>query len=184
MTEIPAVMRRLANDGLANFEVDGNHLAIPVALVREVNPKTAITPVPTGPGWVLGLMQLRGEILTVVDPGPPFGRDSVEPGPDSHLLLLKSRSELAFEGSDQVFAPTDSVAILVDQIGDVVRVADSEIQSRPANLPAAAMPIVLGTCDVGGRALALIDTEALLSAVETSPPRDGRGAGPTPEERG
>ena len=49
------------------FELAGESYAIPLAQVREVGPLHDVTPVPGTPGFVLGIINLRGEIRTVID---------------------------------------------------------------------------------------------------------------------
>ena len=49
------------------FELAGESYAIPLAQVREVGPLHDLTPVPGTPGFILGIINLRGEIRTVID---------------------------------------------------------------------------------------------------------------------
>ena len=49
------------------FELAGETYAIPLTQVREVGPLHDLTPVPGTPGFVLGIINLRGEIRTVID---------------------------------------------------------------------------------------------------------------------
>jgi purine-binding chemotaxis protein CheW len=59
--------------------------ALYLGLVREVVPMAPITPVPGSPSWLLGVVNLRGEILPVIDSARPLGiRDA---GPRTHLTV-------------------------------------------------------------------------------------------------
>jgi purine-binding chemotaxis protein CheW len=55
---------------LVLVEVAGRRLAVPAARVREVSAVSTVTPIPTAPPPVVGLTQLRGQIIAVLDLAP------------------------------------------------------------------------------------------------------------------
>jgi purine-binding chemotaxis protein CheW len=70
----------------------GKRWALPTARVREVAALQAITPVPTAPAPVVGLTQLRGQIVPVLDLAPPEGEardDARAPRPGDALVLVE-----------------------------------------------------------------------------------------------
>ncbi len=74
-------------------ESGGRTFALPTARVREVAALQALTPVPTAPPPVVGLTQLRGQIVPVVDLAPGDGGDAHDdaraPRPGDALVLVE-----------------------------------------------------------------------------------------------
>ena len=83
------------------------------------------------------MLNLRGQIVTVMDLASRFNRKSCKISPTSRCIVLKKESELrslpAFDSIKDQTGP-DVVGLLVDRIGDMIVVKDNEIGSAPANL--------------------------------------------------
>ena len=74
--------------------------AVEMDAVREVVRAAPTTPVPFGPSWLLGLANLRGEILPIVDSGEALGGDRVED--PTHLVVVevaRGKAALAATGA-------------------------------------------------------------------------------------
>jgi len=100
------------------FRLANNLIGVSILTVREIVPKFKITEVQKSPDFVLGLMNLRGQILTIFDVGVLFGFEKRQIHSDSHIIIFKHKD----------------VGFIVDQIGDVVGVNDKNIESIPANI--------------------------------------------------
>jgi purine-binding chemotaxis protein CheW len=77
----------------------------PIAVVREVNHLTPVTRLPNTPDWVDGVIDLRGEVLPVVNLRARLGLPRVANTPESRLLILdlhERSSALVVDGVDQV----------------------------------------------------------------------------------
>ncbi len=99
------------------FRIDGGLLGVDVLMVREINRVLDITPVPKAPEYVRGLVNLRGQTITVFDLGARLGLPLREITGESHNVVLKHYP----------------VGLLVDSIGNIVQCAESQIEPRPAN---------------------------------------------------
>lgn len=73
------------------FEVAGVNLAIDLALVEEVVPRGAVTPVPDSPPFLLGLTAVRGKVMGVIDASRRYG---IGPALGNHLLVCLVRGNL------------------------------------------------------------------------------------------
>jgi purine-binding chemotaxis protein CheW len=74
--------------------------AIELRTVREVVRAGLMMPVPGGPSWLLGVVNLRGEIVPVVDSAGPLGDERVEQ--PSHLIVVdtsRGRAAVAASGT-------------------------------------------------------------------------------------
>ena len=100
------------------FRIDRHLLGLDVLGVREINRVVDMTPVPRAPDHVRGLVNLRGQILTVFDLGARLGLGARRIGRSTHNVILKS----------------DAVGLLVDAIGEVIQADIEDIEAPPANV--------------------------------------------------
>jgi chemotaxis signal transduction protein len=105
-------------------EVGGRRLGLPTARVREVAAAAMVTPVPTAPAPVVGLTQLRGQILPVLAlaPADTAGGVGFAPRPDDPLVIVElgpARAALLVDrvlglGSDEGVERVDLGALFDD----------------------------------------------------------------------
>lgn len=121
----------------ATFVIDEHLFGINVLLVREVNPHTNFTPVDLAPDYVRGLMNLRGQIVTIIDPAVRLGIGKRDITPGSRCIVLKTAREIEEreDAADLVAdVVNDNVGLLVDAIGDMVSADTRYIEPPPANI--------------------------------------------------
>ncbi len=119
-----------------SFILDGHLFGIDILLVREIIRNFEYTPVEHAPEGVQGLLNLRGQIITVLDLGRELGISEYEGGGRRHCIILKATDEMArFLDDDEIVneAGSETVGILVDDITDVIPVNPEQIESPPAN---------------------------------------------------
>jgi len=139
-----------SNQQFCTFFLDGLFFGVEVEKVQEVIRHQPTTRVPLAPEVVGGLINLRGQIVTAVD--------------------LRRRLELPER--DRALAPmnvvvrTDegAVSLLVDEIGDVVEVRESDFEDPPDTLSGVARELIRGAFKLKGKLLLSIDTEKALTA--------------------
>ena len=120
----------------ATFHLNEYYFGLNVLLVREVNKSIDITPVDGALPFIKGLMNLRGLIVTVLDPGEKLSLGSREVTEETRCVVLKTDSEvdrIRATGVDLERTYPDLVGLLVDRIGDMVNVEDDDIEAPPAN---------------------------------------------------
>jgi purine-binding chemotaxis protein CheW len=137
------------------FHVDDLFLGIEVERVQEVLRDSDITPVPTAPSAVRGLINLRGQIVTAIDLASKFGKAGRE-GESSTVLVLDAGSSL--------------LSFVVDRAGDVVEVDDESFEPPPDTLKGEARRLIRGTYKMQNQLLLVLDVE---HALETDPASDG-----------
>ena len=128
------------------FELDGEPYALELSFVREVYPLTDITPLPGTPPFVLGIINVRGEIFSVVNLKTFFGLPNSPLTPQSKAIILESEAM--------------SFAILADATRQVQRIPIEAIQPPPATLAGLQARYVRG---VTNRPLTLLDAAKILS---------------------
>jgi len=97
--------------------VGGQRFALDVQTVREIRGWSTFTPVPHAPDFVLGMINLRGAVLPVIDLGGRLGRGPTEVTSASVVVVVEISQSQA--------------GLLVDEVCDIVSVAASEIQAAP-----------------------------------------------------
>lgn len=112
--------------------------AVPLARAREILPWPPVTPLPTAPGWVLGVSNLRGEVIPVLDTAALLGvGDVFEP---SHAVVVTTP-----RGPGALAATAMPEAL---ELGDPVGVSE--------------LPAGRGRFEAGVRVATLLDLDALL----------------------
>jgi purine-binding chemotaxis protein CheW len=124
---------------------------IDVRIIREINRILDITPLPHSADYVRGLINLRGQIVTILDLGVRLGLPRKTTGQDSHNIILKGSSEAEHP-----------IGFLVDAIGDVVDVEDARIEPLSANVGEAEGLFLSGVVKMDTGLLVLLNIRRVL----------------------
>ncbi|MEG3935077.1 MULTISPECIES: chemotaxis protein CheW [unclassified Microcoleus] len=140
------------NMSLAVFALNGEYLGIPLDLVREFTDIGQVTPVPCTPDRIVGNINLRGEIVTLIDIRSVLNM-SLNMS-DSANYLSKA---IVVEVGDLV------TGIVVDEILDIIYLNVSEIAAVPTALYSANREYLRGTALYGEKMMAILNLPKLLS---------------------
>lgn len=99
------------------FKLGEEVYGINVMQVQEVLRLTEIAPVPGAPNYVMGIINLRGNVVTVIDARIRFGLFEKEPDDATRIIIT--------EVDNQV------IGMLVDSVAEVVNLTSSEIEKAP-----------------------------------------------------
>jgi len=136
------------------FRLENEKYGINVMQVQEVLRITEIAPVPGAPSYVLGIINLRGNVVTVIDTRSRFGLPSVETDDSSRVVIIESEEQV--------------VGILVDSVAEVVDLDPSEIETAPNVGTEESAKFIQGVASHDGELLILVDLNKLLSDEEWS----------------
>jgi purine-binding chemotaxis protein CheW len=125
---------------------------INVMQVQEVLRVTEIAPVPGAPGYVLGIINLRGNVVTVIDTRTRFGLPSKEMDDSSRIIVIESEKQV--------------VGILVDAVAEVVELQETEIDAAPNVGTEDSSRYIQGVATREEGLLILVDLNKLLSDEE------------------
>ena len=131
------------------FFLSQEKYGINVMSVQEVLRVSEIAPVPGAPDYVLGIINLRGNVVTVIDTRQRFGLESKEMDDSSRIVIVES--------GDQV------VGILVDSVAEVIDLQLSEIESAPNVGTEDSSRFIQGVASQNDELLIIIDLNKLLS---------------------
>lgn len=134
---------------VCTFALGDRRFAVDVGRVLEVLRGQEITRLPLAPPGVLGLVNLRGRIVTAVDLRRCLGLDERPPGaPLVHLVVEDGM---------------DPVSLIVDSIGDVIEVSPDRFEPPPATLTGRDREMVRGAWKLEDGLLHLLDVEHALA---------------------
>ncbi len=134
---------------LCTFFVGDLQLGANIQHVEEINRQLDVTPAPHSPPCVRGVVNLRGDVVTVVDLRTILGLPRAEIGANTRSVVVRSRDEL--------------IGLLVDRIGDVLTVSSDQIDQPLANLNSSDARFMTGVFKLKDRLLSLLDIDAALS---------------------
>lgn len=157
--------KSMATQQLATFTIGEHLFGINVLLIREINPNTSFTPVDLAPEYIRGLMNLRGQIITILDPAVRLGMPQRKITPASCCLVLKTTREVEDrKDATNLSGETvnDMVGLLVDSIGDMVTADTREIESPPANIGEIDGRFMLGVLKMKNRLLIILKNSEVL----------------------
>ncbi len=134
------------------FKLDNEKYGIKVMQVQEVLRMTEIAPVPGAPDYVLGIINLRGNVVTVIDTRLRFGLPEREPDDDTRIVIVEAEGNV--------------VGILVDSVAEVADLQASEIETAPNVGNDESSKYIQGVSSRGDELLILVDVNKLLSDEE------------------
>lgn len=134
------------------YRLDDETYGINVMQVQEVLRYTEIAPVPGAPNYVMGIINLRGNVVTVIDTRARFGLSPSEITDSSRIVII--------ETSDHV------VGILVDSVAEVVYLRASQIDSAPNVGNDENSKFVQGVSNRDDELLILVDLDKLFDEEE------------------
>jgi purine-binding chemotaxis protein CheW len=141
-----------ANDEVlqwVTFKLEMETYGINVMHVQEVLRYTEIAPVPGAPTYVLGIINLRGNVVTVIDTRSRFGLKSAENTDNSRIVIIEAEKQV--------------IGILVDSVAEVVYLRASEIDVAPNVGNDESAKFIQGVSNRDGELLILVDLNKLLS---------------------
>ena len=143
---------------IATFLLGKGLFGIDTALIQEVVKAGAITPVHHAPAYVIGIKNLRGRIVTVIDLQVRLGLGISEQTPATRIMIIDSEGE--------------QLGLLVDSVADTILVNRDEVKPPPPGMHGIQGKNLLGVYRAGERLVALLDAEEVLygeeQAAETS----------------
>jgi purine-binding chemotaxis protein CheW len=139
-----------------SFRLDKEEFAIQVLRIREIMGIQAIMPVPQTPGYVRGVINLRGKVIPVIDLRLKFGMAQADFTSRTSIIVTHVDSE----------AGRMMVGTIVDCVTEVLTLHPGEIEDVPDRGNGVKIPYLLGKVKIKGKVKTLLDINLLLTAKE------------------
>jgi purine-binding chemotaxis protein CheW len=133
---------------LATFYVGEALCGMDILKIQEINKLMEMTTVPQAPDHVMGILNLRGQIVTIIDLGKRLGLSSTSVDDFSRNIIVNSRNE--------------HVGLLVSKIGDVVLADWDKVESPPANIGGIQSIFFKGVFKTENHLIGILDSEKVL----------------------
>lgn len=137
---------------LVAFRLQGEEFAVDIQKVREVLKITQITPLPQALNFIEGVINLRGEVIPVVDLRKRFNIKNAEQTNESRIIIVEIDECL--------------VGLIVDSVTEVLHLMSSAVEPPPRRLVGTRTEFIQGVGKLGDRLLIILNLERILSTEE------------------
>ncbi|MBQ0712795.1 MAG: purine-binding chemotaxis protein CheW [Porticoccus sp.] len=134
------------------FILADEEYGVEILRVQEIRGWTKVTPMPNQPSYLRGVINLRGNIVPIIDLRERFGIESMEYGATTVVIVIRVESE----GAERI------MGIVVDAVSEVYTVSDSDCQPPPDLGNAIDEQFVNGLVSVDEKMVILLDVDLLL----------------------
>lgn len=134
------------------FKLAGEEYAIDILKVKEIIGLMPITDIPRMPGYVRGVINLRGKVIPVVDLRTKFGLMSTEDTDETCIIVV----DVARNGK------STQTGILVDTVSEVLDIAADQIEEAPSFGTAVNTDFIMGMGKIGESVKILLDVVKVL----------------------
>jgi purine-binding chemotaxis protein CheW len=152
----------VATTQLLSFVLDSELFAARIDRVREILDRTDMTRIPRMPDYMRGALNVRGEVIPVVDLRVKFGLPAVEYTLDTCVVLI----EVAVDGEMTV------LGALVDAVRDVFEVEESALSNAPRMGTKLNTEFIEGVAHCDDELIIVLDLDRVLSHEEVITLRD------------
>lgn len=137
------------------FRISEEWYAVRVSDVREIFQEYEITVIPSVPEHILGVVNVRGEILSVTDPARLMRLGAIEGVADAQPpAIVITYGDVA-------------TAMVVDEIGDIAEVPNDAVEPAISIIDRAQAEYIAGSVHVGDSMVGLLNIERMLEPVVT-----------------
>jgi purine-binding chemotaxis protein CheW len=137
---------------IVGFKIGRETFGVPIALVHEIVRVPDITAVPDSPGYVEGVINLRGKIVSVIDLRKRFGEKEITTNKKNRIMVTEVEGKM--------------VGLIVDAASEVLKIAESEVELPPSLCEDSELNYVTGVGKLKGRLIILVDLSKILQKGE------------------
>ncbi|MGL1936633.1 MAG: chemotaxis protein CheW [Fibrobacterales bacterium] len=138
------------------FTLGDEEYGLPILTVQRIIQMQDITSVPKTPAYVLGVINLRGKIIPVIEVRNKFQMESIEPTDNSCIVVVQvpvGNTEL-------------TMGLLIDAVSEVVFIDDKQMQETPDFGEGVQTEFITSMAKIDEKVVMLLDIEKILSIAE------------------
>lgn len=145
---------------VSTFYIGGTLMGVNAMLVQEVIQLSSLTPVHHASDYIAGIINLRGQIVTVVNLKHRLEIDLLDDQPALDIFIVSSHGE--------------NIGLLVDEAADVIPADMDNLAPLPANMSINQQKFLKGICQSEIRPIAILDINSVLNVEEDEAASLGR----------
>ena len=134
------------------FQLGGEVYGVDILRVQEIKGYTAVTKIPNQPGYIKGVMNLRGTIVPIVELRVTFGMETIDYTMLSVIVVVVVRDRI--------------MGLVVDSVSDVLNISQKDIQAPPEFGTKVNVSFLNGIAKCGDKLVALLNIDRLLGESE------------------
>ena len=138
---------------LIAFRIGDQEFCVNIMSVREIRGWTPATPMPHAPPYVMGIINLRGAVLPIVDLSARLGMQEAEPSARHVIIVAQVKSRI--------------VGLLVEAVSDILTITEENIQPVPEISSDLEKQYARGILAVDKRMICMIELDALFPEKES-----------------
>ena len=141
------------------FALGHEEYGLEIQKVREIIGYVDITAVPGVPSHIKGVINLRGQVISVIDLRERFDMPAAEQTDQTCIIVVEIKNE----------GRKLSTGIIVDSVTEVLSIANENIEPSPEFGLGVEMDFILGIGKIGSRVKILLDIDEVLGTIEAAP---------------
>ena len=148
-------MAEITKDGetqLVVFRMENEEFACNINDVREVLKMVRVTPLPRSLDFVEGVINLRGDVIPVIDLRMRFGLAEAERTDESRIIIVEVEERM--------------VGLIVDSVTEVIRLMQNQIQDAPSQVAGGKTDLIMGVGKIEQRMLIILNLDKILTTEE------------------
>lgn len=134
---------------LVGLKLGDEEYAIDVLKIQEIIRTVEITSVPRTDAFVLGVMNLRGKVIPVIDLRVRFSLEKMDFDKETRIIVVK------FE--------TENIGFVVDEVTEVIRISKKMVEPTPPLVGSIGQEYILGICKYQERLIILLDIDSVIN---------------------
>ena len=138
------------------FTLGEETFATDIRSIKEVIQFSSLTQVPLMPDFILGVLNLRGAVVPIIDVSVRFGRACTRPSHRTCIVILEVR-----QGEE-----VSVLGVMVDSVSEVLEIAENQIEPAPAFGSRIRTEFLQGVAKVAGKFVLLLEINRVLSVDE------------------
>ena len=135
------------------FILQGEEYGVDILCVQEIRVWSSVTELPNKPGYIKGVINLRGVIIPIIDLRLRFGQPTLEYNEQTVTIILRQQSK----------ATTMVVGIVVDAVSEVYKFTSKSISQAPTFGSNIDSCFLKGLASVDEKLIILLDSDSLLN---------------------
>jgi purine-binding chemotaxis protein CheW len=139
-------------DQLISFSIGDEEFGVDIHTVKEVIKYREITSLPKAPAFVKGIINLRGDVIPIIDLRERFGMDRIEYSNMTRIIVVEVDGR--------------SIGTVVDSVSHVIRIDSGQIEPPPPCVGKISADYIRGIGKVGERLVVLLRINKILTAEE------------------
>ncbi len=137
---------------VVSFKLGSEEYGVDIAQVQEINRMVAVTHVPRAPQFMEGVINLRGQLIPIIDLRTRFGMSRAEHTKNTRIVVTEIGAK--------------RVGMVVDSVSEVLRLPVEQVEPAPEMLTGADTEYIRGVGKIEDRLIILLDLARIISGAE------------------